>query len=440
MRTKTTLTSAITGLVGFASLACGFPPVDPGLDNPVEIKIDFCSDEIPIWFAVQNSSQAVTVVEPDPSGTVTFMATRRVTIAFVRQNGSDYKTDIISTSNNDLEALSDLQCVEEAGTKTVNGSVVGVTAPQVALVSMSTRTASLTAGQTSFTLMQLVDRPLDLIASRIDLGDNEQHANTTVIRRTLTPASGATLDPIDVDGEGFTPGFHSLNANSIEPSVGFLVNTFVSQQETSHILSTVDSIEQSGAVPFVAIPEGQMASGDYHKAFLLATSASGASRGMEVYFRDPGTQTLTLGPDLSDPTVTVIDNEPYTRMQLNLPGQVEYTRVVVADYRQDLPSSTIEVSVTLTSSHLGGTPFVWSVPIADFTGIPGWNNAWGLQAGNTVDWTVTAYVASPRLLFGDRPVHGEFIRFASRSSSVSAARAFRARRGDPRSPIFSRLR
>jgi hypothetical protein len=439
MRSKTTLTRAITCFLGLTSLGCGFPDVNPLIENPVEVTLDFCSDEIPIWFAVQNGNQPVTVVPADGNGTFTFTATRRVTIAFVRENGGDYKTDIISTSSNDLEPLSDDVCIEDSGTKTVNGTVAGVPAPQVALVGMSSRSALLTAGQTSFSLTQLADRPLDLIASRIDLAENTQHANTTIIRRSLNVASGSALGLIDFDAEGFVTGLHSLSANGIEPNVGVLVNTFISQQETSHTLSVVDSIQQSGSVPFMAIPEGQMVGGEYHEAVLTAANDAGYTRGFKSYFRDPGIQTLTLGPDIGDPIVTEIASQPYTRLQATLNGQLEYARVVVADFEQQTPSSTIEVSVTVTASHLGGTPFAWSVPIPDFTGIPGWDNSWGLQPGNTVDWTVSAYFVSPRLLFGDRPVHGETFRFASRSSSISAAQAFRARQGHSRSRIFSRL-
>jgi hypothetical protein len=439
MRKKTPLALAITCFAGLTAVGCGFPDIPTGVENPVEVSLDFCADEIPIWFAVQNGTQPVNVIPHDGNGTFTFTATRRVTLAFVRENGSDYRTEIISTSSNDLEPLSDDVCVEDAGAKTVNGTVAGVTGSQVALVGMSSRSALLTAGQTSFSLTQLADRPLDLVASRFDVDENTQHANTTIIRRALTFSSGSSLAAINFDAEGFPAGLHSLSANGIEPEVGSLVNTFISQQETSHTLSVVDSIPLSGSVPFMAIPEAQMVGGEYHEAVLLTTNDAAYTRGAKAYFRDPGILTLTLGSAIADPTVTLIASEPYTRMQATLNGQLDYARVVVADFVQQTPASTIEVSVTVTASFFGGTPVTWLVPIPDFTGISGWNNAWGLQSGSSVDWTVSAHFISPRLLFGDRPVAGESARFASRSSSIAAAQAFRARQGHSRSRLFSRL-
>ncbi|HJQ21687.1 MAG TPA: hypothetical protein VJ867_15165, partial [Gemmatimonadaceae bacterium] len=56
--------------------------------------------------------------------------------------------------------------------------------------------------------------------------------------------------------------------------------------------------------------------------------------------------------------------------------------------------------------------------------VSGWDNTWGLQPGDEINWTVTAYYGRPTLLFGAPPSEGEGIQFAGRSSvGTSAAMA-----------------
>ena len=138
MKLKMASGRAWLGMVALLAAGCSLEGVtDPGAQNPIEVKLDFCSNDIPVWFAHQSSLGAWEVITPDAAGTYTFTATNRAAVAFVHQNGADYRTDMIFTSNLDLQALSGLTCVEEGGAKQVNGSVSGLIGSELALVGMS---------------------------------------------------------------------------------------------------------------------------------------------------------------------------------------------------------------------------------------------------------------------------------------------------------------
>jgi len=427
-------------LTALVTVGCGLDVADPEPEVPIEIKLDFCSNETPVWFAVQSTTGAWTIVTPDASGTFTFDATSRIGVVFVRQNGSDYKTDLIFTSNLDLEKLSGLVCVEESGTKQVNGSVTGLSGEEIGLVGMSFSSVFLTPQQSSFTLTQLADRPLDLVASRVDVsGVQQQHATKTVIRRAQNPTSGSTMAAINFDSEGINPGFYTATVSGIGSEQAFLTNNFFSQLETSHTLTFVDAIS-NGALPFVAIPTSSLVAGDYHDLFVVATTPDGVARGAEQFFRIPADKAFTLGSTMAEPAVSVVGTTPYVRMGVQMAGQLEYSTMVTSDFHQQAAFSAIDVSMSVTASFFGGTPIQWDVQMPNLDGLPGWQNSWGLKTG-AIDWTVTAYFGRPQLIFGAKPLdEGELVLFASRSSSANAAQAFRTGREARRPRHFSRLR
>ena len=117
-------------------LACDLSTGPQVAPNPIDLEIDFCANDIPVWFAYQNLGEPTTRVQPDAQGTFRFTADNRVVIGIVWQAGADYESEFIYASNEELEALSGRECQEEVGVKTVNGTVAGTAAAQIAVVGM----------------------------------------------------------------------------------------------------------------------------------------------------------------------------------------------------------------------------------------------------------------------------------------------------------------
>lgn len=421
--------------------ACDASPTAPEIQNLIDVALDFCSNEVPVWFAFQNQGESWTSVAPSADGTVRFTATNRVGLAYVRQRGADYDTEITYSSNTELETVSGQSCLEDGGTKTVNGSIAGVSAGQLAQMTMNFSSVYLSGTQTSFSLTNLADRPLDMVASRVNVAGSSQASDRVIIRRNQAFVNNATMPAFDFGGvEAIVPvGFNATVSGVLSGDQAFVTNGFFSQLETSHVLGYRD-LTGNGTVSLPAIPSTTLAAGDYHDLFAVAVDANGSVRGVERYFHAPVNQTLGLGPVMSTAVVSTIASSPYVRLRLQVPRQLTYDDALSVQYvQQRQQGSTTRVGVTLSSGFdASGT---WSASIPDFSGVSGWQNAWGITAGGgEVSWAVTVLGARPELLFAAKPSDGETVMFAFRSSISSATSRSATRLSARRPRPFARGR
>ena len=386
--------------------------------TPIDLEIDFCSNNVPVWFAYQNIGEATTRVQPDAQGTMRFTAKNRVVLGMVWQVGADYHSEFIYASNEELQEISGRECLEQAGTKTVNGSVGGVTAGQLVMVGMGVANASLTGGNTSWSLTNLPDRPLDLIASRQNLTGTTRSADRIILRRTQNLANNATVPVLDFTAtESVAPALANAVVSGIFTNdFAYLQNYFFSQLETAHSLFYTENIDNS-TIQIPAVPGALLATGDYHDLNLISINPDDASvRGVENFFRTPSNQTLALGPALEDPNITNIANTEYVRLRLSLPTQLSYNDAVSVDYRQQQSISVTTVRMWATLGYLRQVVNNWIIDIPDLSGADGWQDAWGLKTGFPIEWTVTGYGGRSVLTMGALPEEGEFIRYAIRQS------------------------
>ena len=399
---------------------------DPEPQHPIDLVLDFCADEIPVWLAYRNEGADWVRLTPNADGAVSFTATNDVALAFVRQNGSDYHTEIVFAANTELEEISGVSCREESGAKTVNGTVSGVVGSQVAQVGMSYSSVYLSSAQTSFSLSQLPDRTLDLVASRANVTATTQLADRVVIRRAQNPISGSSLAAIDFAAAGaLVPTAFGATVTGVGQDFAFLQSYFVSQLGTEHLLAHVEPVDD-GSVTLVGVPQAALVAGDYHDAFLIAVDGNGGVRGIERFFRTPATQTLPLGTAMPAPTVTEAASTPSVRLRTEVARTADYQRAMSVEFVQQQQFSATSVAVTVTNGY--DATGSWDVTMPDLSGASGWQNAWGfVNGGDPVDWTITVYGGRPELLFGAAPVEGETVRFAGRTNSmnVSVARAVR---------------
>lgn len=413
-------------------LACD---LTTGLDPqaPVDLALDFCSHETPVWFAYRNHSGDWVRVIPDAEGTFRFTAEFRVTLAYVRQSGSDYHTAFIGALNTELERISGATCLEETATKQLNGSVAGIAGTEKALVTMMFANAYLQSPQTSFSLSNLPDRSLDLIASRVNItGTTLQASDKIIIRKNQNFVSGTNLQVLDLGGaEAVTLPTNTVTVIGLVPGEGTaLSNNLFTQQGTSHVLF-FSQLTENGDVSVPLVPTSHTADGDYHDLFVIANAADGASfRGVETYVRTPGAKTLAIGGPLAfAPAFTTVSTTPYLRQRMVMSmGSGEYVsaaNLLLQQQFQQFSVTKVEVTVTLAYYNRLGE---WDLTIPDLSSVDGWQNAWGLQSGTPVSWTITTFAGRGALLLGALPDETEAILFAGRSSA-EPLQALRAMRG-----------
>jgi hypothetical protein len=400
--------------------ACAFDPVEAAPQTPIDLALDFCSDQMPVWFGFQNEGQVWQRLLPDGDGTFRFTANNFVTVAWVLQNGADYATTIIGARNAELEEISGVACLEAAGTKQINGTFTGATGSLRALISMLFSSAFPLAQQTSYSLTQLADRPLDLVASRVNLTATAQASDRIIIRRNLNLVNNATVPELDFAGpEAVEPQTVAVVITGLTGGeAGTMFNNFFSQLRTSHTLF-FSQVSSSGQISVPAVPSEQTAAGDYHDVFINVNSTDGASfRGVEQFFRTATDVILALGP--MPPAAPRIDTEtsnPYLRLSASMEAG-SYSSAASFRFSQQFGQSSVTtMTVTVTAGFYEGSGVEpWFVLIPDFSTTDGWQNAWGLQPGTPVDWQTTSYLGRPTLVMGASPTEGETISFAGRLS------------------------
>jgi hypothetical protein len=147
-------------------------------------------------------------------------------------------------------------------------------------------------------------------------------------------------------------------------------------------------------------------------AFAGDASNTNAARFAGVYFHTPSDKTIAMGPALSTPTVTRFATAPYAQPRVQLPGQTEYNKLLIASYEQTNRSA----SVAATAAYYGAAPTTWDVTLPNLSGAAGWNNAWGLDA-TPIDWSVLAQGGT--ILQIAPPADGSTIQYAAVSSGTT---------------------
>lgn len=391
-----TISATATGVANAAatfSLKVIQPPVSSG---NVTWSFGFCgAAEQPIWVAAQNATgswQRVTGV----ANSYSFSISANGGVAYVTQNGADdYSLNLFYGSLSELQARGGAVC-PTAATKTVLGSVAGLNAGALgrAQVTLGSASAIVVAPSTAFTLSEVASGVLDLVAARstTNLSTFATVTDKLIIRRGLNPANGSTLPVLDFNAaEAFDPDVKSVsitNANGEMVSV----STVYSTGTGSSALLGSDLPAVTTTRSFYAVPTAKQATGDLHllsgSAIVSGGSSNATVRTATLVFKDAVNQTLPLGATLATPIFSTVATSPYLRPRITLAQQADYSRFWIVGYTQGSGSLARAATILMTQGYLGSAAFDHTIP--DFSGVNGWLNTWGLQAGTSVTYLVSA--------------------------------------------------
>lgn len=419
------------------SVSCtdGVTTIDPTLD---EIVLAFCASELPAWFAYQNEGGSWTRVQPNANNAFVFDASDRVAVAMAFDFGTSRLTDVYYTHVNELLPLSNRACTETSGTKTVNGTVSGLSTNESAFISMSGSTASAFPLQNSWSLSNVASGPQDLIAHR-ELGGVSAAStpNRVIVRRNQNPVSGATLPVLDFAGtEGQAIATNTLSISGLlSGESNYYDLEFQTATGTSHPLYA-SPFFTSPSQTLYGVPSGLTQSGDAHMIDLNADAASGTSyRTVRHWYRNPADKSLVFGAALNTPSVQNITSTPYVRMRTTVQSQSDYPDFTTAYFIQ----SSRSVFVTVSAAHLQGTPSTWTNEIPDFSAAGGYPSNAGLQSGTSTQWFVEAFDGSLPSYISATPTEGATVRLAGRSANTSTMQmSVVGERGAPRAMLDRR--
>jgi hypothetical protein len=415
----------ISALGALAFTAVVTSACDDGIAPPgpkASVSLDFCADDTPVWFAIQNEQDAWREISADAAGTFTFDATPRVSIAYVVSDDSDHSTEIFNVAREELDRVSGEMCISNFGTKSLNGSVTGLTGQQVVRITMGSATAGASANTPGFILASLPDGQLDLVATR-SASAGTQPPDRVIVRRNLNLTNGATIPALDFGAAESQP-FASATvmfANRGTDPVS-VITYFLSATGTEHQLMQFTNVNADGSV-FVSVPEALRGPADLHALDVFAAVSSGDRR-VRHFYRNPSNRTLTLGPPLSAPGLSTVATTPYRRLRLSIASQPEYPSAMEANFAQLVDGVFRSVTILTSADFLGGRPTTWVLEIPDLSSA-GYESQWGIPSSGTIGGQLSAgargFDADVGLWIAGAPSDGDVITSASRSASEFVA-------------------
>jgi hypothetical protein len=435
----------------------------------------FCSaTETPIFFAFQDGTGAWQRVTPSTVGTVTKFAfaltqnrggvayVMQTTTSFFARDASDvssrnrvrqaraledirraaeqkrnagrfrssgrsafattYETEVFFGTATELTTLGVDNCTTTQVTKSVSGTVTGIAAGQVGTLSLGGSMVFFFGGVSSPTVA-FQNVPLgtvDFVGTRLTAGSVDK---AILMRNLNVPDGGALPSVIDFDAaSAFAPATATATVNTSLGDSLSLSSLLTTANGETGFFSFDFAPSPSVSRPWAGLPANKMVAGDVHGLLLSASPANTQSLDSRIllqYVDQVTNQTMNLGPNLTEPTATILSVGAYPRFRFQGTLPIEYRQGVQIDV-QSSSSAANSVHLTATGGYLsiGGGSSVFDLSMPDIAGLNGFPTASRLTAGANLG-TTTAYGWSGQGILAPRPRAGDLLRGATRSVAIS---------------------
>jgi hypothetical protein len=245
------------------------------------VTLSFCSGTV--WVGVQNEGEDWVTIADGP-GDATINASERLIVArMIGVNDGELALYYLTRD----QAQATFAC-PTAGTKSLSGSVTGVSSgsTRIWLGNSNAGTGTLF---TTFTLTNVLDGPLDLVAV---------NRHTAIIRRRVNYADGTTIPVLDfLSAEAFALEAHSVAIEANGVFAPEWTSGIVTNGGTSATLSSIGGTFRPCCIDdeIYTLPASRQESGDLYRV----TAAGGHrtdARLVERFYDTPSNQTVGLRP------------------------------------------------------------------------------------------------------------------------------------------------
>jgi hypothetical protein len=406
------------------------------------LTMTFCSTNVPAFFAYKNEGSPWQTAAATGSA-FTFDATDRLAVAtvFLSATQSSKQVNVSYGVRSEFASFQGRDC---SGTKSVTGSVAGLSSAQQARIALGPLSASPapTSSAPNFSFSSLPDRVIDLIGVAGIGSSGFFTPDKVIVRRNLNPAGGAVLPTLDfAAAEAFAPQSGVLTIGTIGATDSKTVAvTFWTANNAYGQLQFANF--SAGTLTYYGVPQAQQVAGEVHEIYVdQFVQQSQVGRSLVSYFAAPGDRTESVGPFVNTPLVTTIATTPYLRLRGRLDAQTEYGSAArILFYQEPAANDSRGVYLQVSALYLGGAPTTWDISVPDLSGLTGFTPAWMPVAGAPTLWQVIAFGGRAELLSDARPASGDFLRYSDRTAVIStpALRAEGGRPALPRSQYFRR--
>ncbi|MBK7831038.1 MAG: hypothetical protein IPJ56_01490 [Gemmatimonadetes bacterium] len=431
---------------------------------------EFCPDEAPVFFAVQDGAGAWQAVAPTiAGGIVKYRITLRQSYGGVtyvtrtsdalRQQRMVHATraldrrmpratpllgvgrqlsrfgvtsrsgsvlqDVYSTSvtyATAAELTTTQPCTPASASKSVIGTVRGLAVSQRANFALGSSTASVsgTGGDLPVTFDFVSDGKLTLVGTR-SLANT---ADRMVLLRDVDVANGGTISPVlDFAGSAsLVPTTASIGVqNALGDSV-ILRSSLISADGVDHLAFEEPSPSLGATRTAVGVPTSRMLAGELHGLWLSASVSPGDfasdTRDVTRYVAAVSQQSLALGPRLPVPSLTVIGNSAYPRLRLQTGMPQEYRSISLILLADQNLTRFFDITTTGGYAAALGSNGSLDASIPDLSGLTSFPLASRLASGSNIAVHIALGSDIAVGIFGPSfvPVAGQTLWSASRST------------------------
>lgn len=359
-----------------------------------DITLSFCGlTGVPVWLAVQDGDGPWTRVTGTNGKFAFNVNANRGGVAYVTVDGQRAVLNLTYASKTELPAIGDDLCRGAEGPgKSVAGTVSGITGiTDVTVLTLggAMPVAAPTLFNGNITFNGVPERTVDLLGglATVNLGTFQVTPSRIFLRRSLNPAAGSTLAPIDFNGaESFAPAASPLTLTGLTGGQAFVVTGLRTANGFLGALAT-----STATTNWYGLPANRMVAGDLH--FVMATESSQAAlaptRTTVKMLGQPQAATIALAPLLTQPTVQGLSGVGQIRARAEYQTQPEFQRYWLADFQQASGTTPRTATIQMTRGYRGSGTGTVTLEVPEFDGVAGWMSSWGLRPNETTTWTVT---------------------------------------------------
>jgi hypothetical protein len=367
---------AAAGLTDVTSIPFTLTITSAGGTGSVHLDYSACT-VMPIWVAAQDGSGAWTHLT-GTNNVYTFNVTSgKGGYAAVMLSGGIYTTTVNYFSQAELTGATAAQCVPPPVGSTINGTVAGLNANDVANISMGSGSTVAPYGLSAFQLTNVQSGPQTLVGYRRSTttpGTNDM----VILRPGQNIASGGSLALVDFgSAEAFSPSPGSFTVAGGTPGDTFITSMayFTGACVSSPLYSTSGTYAVTPTVQY-GIPTAQQAATDLHRFTAQDQNvATATSFIVSTTFHTFGPQSLTLPAALPAGTITTPSGGIGTRRQIALTLPSDYSTVGFS-YSDATFNTT---NLFASAAYLGGSAVTLAMP--DFTAAGSYLAIYGPGAG-----------------------------------------------------------
>jgi len=294
-----------------------------------------------------------------------------------------YQTEVLYASATELVQDGIDNCALSQPTKTVTGTVAGVSADQYGILSLGGASELFIGGTTTnpVTFTDVPVGPVDLIATRMT-STGTPPDKAFIVRDLNIPDGGSLPSTIDFNGAAVVPATASA---TVTGAAGDDLEIFTELVTAKHRLLMWFDLAPSRATirPWAGIPGAAMANGEFHTLVVFA-SPSGSSD-FRVSLKYVGTvtnQTLALGPTINLPAASQVAGGTYPRFRFQGGFSPDYDKGASGDVMSTREEGNA-YSIIATTAYLTGpgSAVAYDFTMPDVSALPGFPVAARLTTG-----------------------------------------------------------